>query len=398
MKSISSEKRRKIHEFLSDPKNKNLSDREAARRLQISRDTLVRWRDRDPEDEPQLSDVEEHRLKRENRELRKQISRLMDVQVVDDRVAEMSSQLTDTQIEVPAWDTRKSQRKNARRRDGATACAMMSDWHLDEVVFLSQMSGTNQYNRTIAEVRCGQFFDNVVQLSQRHIAGVDFDGLYLFLGGDMFSGTIHEELRETNESTIIESILHWTPILASGIRHLADNFEYVHVPTVVGNHGRRTPKPIAKNRVQDNFDWLLYHMLAMALKDDGRITWNISPSADNRFEIHDNTFLFTHGDQFRGGSGIAGAVHPWLLGNARKLKSYTGMGRPYDTLVMGHWHQLTLGIQGIVVNGSLKGYDEYASQGNFPFEPPQQALWLVQPEVGITGRWPIHVLGDNERY
>src|SRR3990167_3931608 len=116
------------------------------------------------------------------------------------------------------------------------------------------------------------------------------------------------------------------------------------------------------------------------------------------FEIFHTKFLLTHGDQFRGGSGIAGAIHPWLLGNARKLKTYTGMRQSYDWLVQGHWHQLTLGVSGIITNGALKGLDEYAYVSNFPYEPPLQALWLVQPNVGITGRWPIHVLGDDEDY
>lgn len=36
---------------------------------------------------------------------------------------------------------------------------------------------------------------------------------------------------------------------------------------------------------------------------------------------------------------------------------------------MGHWHQYFIG-QGLVVNGSLKGYDEYAMTSNFRPEVP----------------------------
>ena len=87
-----------------------------------------------------------------------------------------------------------------------------------------------------------------------------------------------------------------------------------------------------------------------------------------------------------------------MMGDARKLKRSAAMKMTYDYMIMGHWHQLTLGIQNIFVNGSLKGADEYSLTSNFPFEPPQQALWLVQPRVGVTGRWPIHVLGESEDY
>jgi len=44
------------------------------------------------------------------------------------------------------------------------------------------------------------------------------------------------------------------------------------------------------------------------------------------------------------------------------------------------------------VNGSLKGYDEYAYVSNFSYEPPQQALAIVVPEKGITIQAPVFCL------
>lgn len=396
-----------LHRLVAqDPK---ISNRKIAEILDLTHDTVAKWRRRTkhpdgkadisdlfvgPTPREALTEVEEHHLRRENTALKNRIRELMDEQVRSSRLSEFAAELSENPVKVPKW-TARNHRKG---KDVATPVAFASDWHLDEVVNRAQMGGMNEYNRKIAEVRCGNFFDNTVRLAKEFINGMQYNGIYLLLGGDIFSGNIHEELKVTNETTIIESILYWTGPIVAGIRHLADEFGSVHIPCVVGNHGRMSVKPVAKNRVQDNFDYLFYNMLAMNLQDDERITWDISPAADCLFNISECQFLFTHGDQFRGGSGIAGAVHPWLLGNARKLKTYNGMGKSYTNLVMGHWHQLTLGIQGMMVNGSLKGFDEYALTSNFPFEPPQQALWLVQPKVGITGRWPIHVLGDNEKY
>jgi hypothetical protein len=62
----------------------------------------------------------------------------------------------------------------------------------------------------------------------------------------------------------------------------------------------------------------------------------------------------------------------------------------YDTLLLDHWHQL-IQLQRLIVNGSLKGYDEYANHGNFGVEPPRQALWLTHPEHGITFPMPVMV-------
>lgn len=391
----------KIREIVDE--RPDIPTRELARLTGLGRDTVDRWRTRKEytpytnvrPGEETLPPSEEHHLKKENQKLKKQINDLMDAKVVDNEYLKFSETMVANPVKVPKWKTSK---KKGKSNDVATVCTLASDWHLDEMVFQSQIGGCNKFNRQIAEVRVANYFDNVVGLTKTFIKGIEYDGLELMLGGDIFSGNIHEELKETNESTIIESVLYWTPIVASGIVHLADNFNHVHIRCVVGNHGRMTRKPIAKNRAQDNFDFLFYNMLAMQLKDDDRITWDISTGADCSFKIYDTRFCLTHGDQFRGGGGISGSATPWALGDHKKRKRMQGVGTPYDFLVFGHWHQLTLGMHGMIVNGTLKGMDEYSWVSNYPFEVPQQALWLVQPKYGITGRWPVHVLGEDEDY
>ena len=55
----------------------------------------------------------------------------------------------------------------------------------------------------------------------------------------------------------------------------------------------------------------------------------------------------------------------------------------------GHFHKrmLTARLRG---NGSLKGYDEYAADNNFGFEPPSQNFWLTHPDHGITFDAPVY--------
>lgn len=388
-----------IHQLVRE--NPSMSNRKIATLVGLGPDAVGKWRARKdyPGDaaqtaEPAITIAEEHKLQRENKQLKQQVQHLLDESVRNDRLMSISSELAAHPIKLPKW----AKKAYTGKSDIAVPCAFASDWHLDERVNLAQMGGVNEFNRKIAEVRAANFFDNTVRLAKRYISGIRYEGIYLFLGGDMFSGNIHEELKETNETTIIESIIHWVEPVAAGIRYLADEFGAVHIPCVVGNHGRLSHKPIAKNRVQDNFDYLFYNMLAMALKADDRITWDISQAADCRFTIHDTTFLLTHGDQFRGGTGIAGLLSPLMLGDARKRKRQNALHQSYDWMVYGHWHSLVLGVRGLLGNGSLKGYDEYAMVSNFDYEPPQQALWLVQPRRGVTMRWPIHVLGDTEKY
>ena len=110
---------------------------------------------------------------------------------------------------------------------------------------------------------------------------------------------------------------------------------------------------------------------------------------------YDTRILMTHGDQARGGSGISGIFTPLSLMTFRKGKNYANMEMPYDHTVMGHFHQYITGPS-FTVNGSLKGYDEYAAISNFGFEEPQQAMWVTTPERGITWQFAIRPMDKKK--
>jgi len=325
-------------------------------------------------------------IKRERDEILKERDELI-------QGAEFAKLVREVKHEVPRW----IERKPSKGSRAAIPTAFLSDLHLDEVVYPDQVNYVNAYNREIAEKRLRLFFDHVVELSRDYLHGLTYEGIVLPLGGDLFSGIIHEELVETNVGTIFESLLYWAEPMAAGIRHLADVFGRVFLPCVVGNHGRRQRKPHAKNRAQDNFDWFFAHLLAKLLTGQKGISFAISPAADQPYTVYSTRYLLTHGDQFRGGSGIAGMLSPLMIGDARKRERENAVRRPYDYMIMGHWHQLAF-LRGLIVNGSLKGYDEYAFISNFRYEPPRQAFWITDAKHGVTIQAPIHVTGVDEQY
>lgn len=284
----------------------------------------------------------------------------------------------------PAWLVSP---KKARKHRG-TPWLLLSDLHLDEVVQPGELRGVNAYNRSIAEQRLRRTFEGAVDVAFSYWSGVAYDGIVAPLAGDIFSGSVHEELKETNEDTLLGSLDHWIDHLAAGYGLLADTFGKVHVPVVVGNHGRTTRKPRAKLRARDNFDWFLGKALQRTFAGDKRLTFDVSESADVLVRTYGQTICLTHGDQATGGSGIGGIWPPIMRLDARKRQRYAAVGTPYDVLALGHWHQLVFG-KGFIVNGSLKGYDEYAAVSNFSFEPPAQAFWLQTPEHGATLTSPI---------
>jgi predicted MPP superfamily phosphohydrolase len=139
----------------------------------------------------------------------------------------------------------------------ATLVVMLSDTHFDEVVNPEEMEGLNAYNREIAMMRLEKWTQNVIKMARHYLSGVNYDGVVLILGGDIFSGDIHEELALTNEDTMIGSLLFWAEQVSAAVELLATEFKKCHVVSVVGNHGRTTRKPRMKQRVKTNFDWLL---------------------------------------------------------------------------------------------------------------------------------------------
>jgi hypothetical protein len=277
------------------------------------------------------------------------------------------------------------------RPSAATLVLMLSDLHLDEIVEPDEVDGLNAYNRTIAVQRMKRWSNNVVKLARHHLSGMKYDGVVLMLGGDTFSGDIHDELKETNEDSMLGSLLYWAEQIASAIDLLADEFKKVHVAAVAGNHGRTTRKPRMKLRARTNFDWLLAKMLERHFAGDRRVTFQIPESSDCLISIYDTNHLLTHGDQTQGGGSIGGIYPPIMRMRARKAQRYLATGASFQTLWLGHWHQY-LPSPSMVVNGSLKGYDEYAYISNFSFEPPQQALAIVVPEKGITIQAPVFCL------
>jgi hypothetical protein len=208
------------------------------------------------------------------------------------------------------------------------------------------------------------------------------------------SGNIHEELVATNQQNMMPTLLDLFETMCSVIQFLRERFGRLFIPCVGGNHSRITHKTWAKDRNYTSFDWLLYCFLAKRFSDDKNITFLIPDGSDAHYKVYDHVFLLTHGDQFRGGDGVIGCLGPIIRGDVRKRSRNMQINMEYDTLLMGHWHQY-IQLQRLIVNGSTKGYDEYAYVSNFPFEQPQQALWINHPKYKITYRMPV--LADKMR-
>ena len=265
---------------------------------------------------------------------------------------------------------------------------LLSDWHIGEVIFPNQIGGKNQFNMRIAEERLKTLARNTIDLLKNHTVNPNYPGIMLALGGDIVSGTIHEELQKSTDTPIMKAVNDAKNFIIGFVDTMLEHFPKVYIAGVVGNHGRTTRKPSMKNRVFENYEWLIYqiiadHYAAKSHTERKRVQCYIPDSADALIRIFNLTYNLTHGDQFRGGDAMIGHAGPLIRGDQRKRARQNQIGQDYDIMIGGHWHS-TLVTPRLIFNPCLSGYDELAYLHNYPYEDPAQLLWLNHPVRGIS--------------
>ena len=322
-------------------------------------------------------------ISRLEQEVRQATQRAIDEEHIRRRIVNLTASVEN--LDLPTWLIKEPKSPSSP----GVPTLFLSDLHWGEVVQPSQINNVNQYNLKIAHARMQAVVGTTLELLRIISPKMDYPGIVVPLGGDLISGNIHDELTATNELNTMPTVLDLYGVLILVISTLAHAVGHVFVPCVSGNHGRDTRKIWGKDRHATSFDWLLYCLLAKHFEGDKRITFYIPDGPDAYYRVHNHRYLLTHGDQFKGGDGVIGALGPIIRGDHRKRSRNGQIDMAYDTMLIGHWHQL-IQLTRLIVNGTLKGYDEFAYSNNFGFERPQQALWLTHPDHGITFSMPVH--------
>ncbi len=322
------------------------------------------------------------------RKLGRQETEIQDLQVHMDLISGLHDHVPDP----PEWLA-----PEPRGKYHGTPVFVLSDTHFDEVVKPEEIDYLNAYNRDIAESRLRGAFEGAISLP-RHWLGsnLTYDGIVLACAGDLITGEIHDELVETNEGKPPETIEYFLDPMIAGIRMLREEYGKVHIVEVDGNHDRLYKRKRAKGAARDSWSWIFWKVIQREFRRFSTVTFQIPDSRNVIFQVYDTKILLHHGDQYRGGGGIAGALTPMHIGDFRKRKKaasarmYGSTALDYDIQLLGHFHHRN-SFPGTITVGCAKGYDEYANLGNFPFEPPSQELLIMTPERGITFQAPIWV-------
>lgn len=320
----------------------------------------------------------ERLLERQVSELRAQNKTLLDEIGARDAQLDVAGALAT----VAAPTILPTPRSDGSKRHGVPVL-LCSDWHVEEPVNPESVNGLNEYNLDIADAcidRMADAFEWLLRDSR-----FDCREGVVWLGGDLFSGYIHDELAEHNALSPVETMM-WLQhrLLRFFGRILAEtNLERIVVVCNDGNHGRLTHKIRVATRTENSLEWLLYQTLARHYANEPRLRFQIAEGVANYLQVFGTTICFQHGDTFRYQGGVGGLLIPVRRG-FNELRKY----RHVDHLVMGHFHQ-RLDAEDVIVNGSMIGITPYGMSIKASPEPRQQSWFLIDQERGKCLSAPV---------
>ena len=270
--------------------------------------------------------------------------------------------------------------------DEATAIVQYSDWHIDEVVTPNTVNGLNEFNAQIAKERATLCFQNTLRVIKTLRSGIKINTLVIHLGGDFIGGYIHPELMQTNSMSPIEGIFYAKELLVSGIEFLLKEggFTNIIAVTSIGNHSRMTQKMQYSNDYSMNLESFLYKSLIWEFKDEKRIAFLDEENEIQYLEIYGKVNRFFHGWQIKSSGGIGGIGIPLY----KQLHRWNST-KQADFNFMCDKHCYSMPTEDCQLNGSLKGYDSFATSHGFRFQEPIQSLTLLDKKRGYTIRTKI---------
>jgi hypothetical protein len=266
----------------------------------------------------------------------------------------------------------------------ATPVWVASDWHVEESVG-PEVGGLNRYSLEIAQQRATQFFQHGLRLTRLLAQDVKISSVVLALLGDFITNDIHDaENAEKNAALPNHALVHAQNLIISGLEFLLNHspFSFV-IPCHSGNHARTTQKTRFGAENGHSLEYLMYLHLAAYFRNEPRVTFLIPEGMHSYVDVYNQTIRFHHGHAVKYGGGVGGIYIP-----VNKAIAQWNKARRADLDVFGHFHQMRDGGN-FICNGSLIGYNAFALSIKADYEPPKQALFLLDKKRGRTCTWPI---------
>lgn len=293
----------------------------------------------------------------------------------------------------------KKTRPPARKkpaRGAATVIALWSDWHCEELVDGATVGRradgryVNEYNLAVCRRRVAELTTRFATLLEHERRLVKIDRVVVWLGGDFISGAIHPDTADLAQLAPLEALRFAGERIREALDQVATMADEVLVVTNSGNHGRNTPDLRIGTEAANSLETHLYLAMAAAERNP-RITWHVGKSYLNTIDLlEDYPVRFQHGHAIRGG-GVGGITIP-----INKALAMWDKLRPAALTCGGHHHQFSwIRAARYIGNGSLIGYNAYATLNRLPWEAPSQTFVVVDHDRrDVTRAYPIFVDGD----
>ncbi len=287
---------------------------------------------------------------------------------------------------VGAIGAKKASYRPATRRKAKlhqhTFVLLWSDVHAGEVVSPSEVGGMNDYDWSIMLARQRELFNAVASYADHR--NYDVNELVVCGLGDVLSGNIHSELKETNELPLADAVVQAGLDMADWLEQFTDLFTDIRFAGVIGNHGRESQKPQAK-RKYSNADWVAYQIMRQRLSRNKAISFDIPRSPRHPLKVYGSQLLLFHGDGV-GPSAMVGVPWGGIVRHVGRLRNqYAGMGLAIDHFLCGHFHEANaVSAKRIIVNGSVVGASEYSLERFGEASPPEQILLTFNRNHGLV--------------
>ncbi len=255
-----------------------------------------------------------------------------------------------------------------------------SDWHVEEHVDKAKMHGINEYTLEIAKQRSERYWQSASKLIAQAERASKVGRVAVGLLGDFISGSIHDELLETNQLGPAPAAAYAKGLLARGLRYLMDQHKGLSfdVYCVGGNHGRMTHKTRISTIAENSLETFMYEFLSADVSSD-RMHVHVAPGDELYADLLPGYRVrFIHGDQIGYQGGVGGVTIPlnkWVMRQNESINA--------DMTCLGHFHQ-SRADRTWLCNGSLIGASPYSKRFGFAPEPPRQQFALVHARHGRT--------------
>lgn len=262
---------------------------------------------------------------------------------------------------------------------------LVSDAHYPEVVDPTVAMGL-EYNADICVRRLEHIRNAAIRYKELRETSYPIQKLTVAVLGDMISGDIHEELEVTNQYPTPEALVKLAYYLHDMFLSLAAEFPAVEVIFIPGNHPRTKQIPRFKQKTVLNFEYILGHFVAALAQ--GSYVVQVPRDMVYIHTVFNWRIGMTHGDGVK--SNSFGGV-PWYGLKQRQdaiqsLMRHLGLSG-LDYLTMGHFHRPAV-LEGtdmtLIMNGAIKGGDEYSIGTRLSSTNPVQLLLTFHEAHGLT--------------